>query len=42
MRNVNKNNHIIYNSDNGDKFIVINKIPGGHDMIFRANNWGIY
>ena len=40
--NVRKKNRIIYNSNNLDIFIVIITIPGGHDMIFAANNDGLY
>ena len=42
MRNVNKKNRIIYDSNNGDRFIVINTRSGGHDMIFIARNDGLY
>ena len=42
LSNINKKNRIIYDSENGDRFIVINKIPGGHNMIFTANNDGLY
>ena len=42
LRNVNKNNSIIYNSRNVDKFIVINRRPGGHNIIFTAKKYGLY
>ena len=37
LSNVNKNNRIIYDSENRDIFIVIIKKPGGQDMILMAN-----
>ena len=40
--NVKKKNPILYNSDNVDIFIVIIKRTGGHNMIFTANNDGLY
>ena len=42
LSNVNKKNHIIYDYENEDIFIVINKRTGGNGMIFTANKDGIY
>ena len=42
LRNVKKKNLIIYDYDNGYKFIYIHTRPGGHDMIFTANKYGLY
>ena len=42
MSNVKNNNHIIYDYDNGDRFIVIIKRPVGHNIIFTVKNGGIY
>ena len=42
ISNVNKKNHIIYDYENGDRFIVINTIPGGQDMIFTVNKGRFY
>ena len=42
LRNSKKKNRIIYDSDNGDRFIVINTIPGVHYMIFTANKYRLY
>ena len=42
MRNVKNKNSIIYNFNNGDRFIVINTQPGGHDMISTVKNDGLY
>ena len=42
MRKVKKKNRNIYDSENIDRFIVINKRPGGHGMIFTANKDGTY
>ena len=38
LSNINKKNCIIYDSRNGDRFIVINTRPGGQEMIFTAKN----
>ena len=42
MRNVKMKNCIIYESENGDIFIVINTRPGAKDMILTANKDGLY
>ena len=42
LSNVKKKSLIIYYSDNGYRFIVINIRPGGHNTIFTANNDGLY
>ena len=42
LRNVNNSHHIIYNSKNGDKCIVIKTRPGRHDMIFTENKDRLY
>ena len=42
LRNVKKKNRIIYDSNNGERFIVINTILGEHDIIFTANKDGLY
>ena len=42
MSNVKNKNHIIYDYDNGDRFIVIIKRPVGHNIIFTVKNGGIY
>ena len=42
LRNLNKKKHIIYDYDNGNRFIVIITRPGEHDIIFTANNDRIY
>ena len=39
---VKKKNCIIYDFDNRDRFIVINTRPVGHNMIFTAENAGLY
>ena len=38
MRKINKNNCIIYEYNNGEKFKVINTRTGGHRMIFTSKN----
>ena len=42
ISNVSKKNLTIYNSKNGEMFIVINTRPGGLNMMFTARNDGIY
>ena len=42
MKNLNKENHIIYDSNNWDIFIVINTRSGGHGMIFTLKTYGLY
>ena len=42
LRNVKKKNLIIYDYNNGYKFIDIHTRPGGYDMIFTANKYGLY
>ena len=42
MSNVKKNNRITYESNNRDIFILINKIPGGHEVIFTENKDALY
>ena len=39
LRNVKKKNRIIYDSNNGERFIVINTILGEHDIIFSKQRW---
>ena len=41
MSNLKKKNSNMYDSKNGDRFIVRNTRPGGHDMILKSNNVGI-
>ena len=40
--NAKNNDRIIYHSDNGYRFIVIDKIPIGHNTIFVVNKYGLY
>ena len=42
LRNAKRKNIIIYDSDNGDIFIVINTRPGGYYIIFTLNKGGLY
>ena len=42
MGNIKNKNCIIYNSKNGDRFIVINTRTRGHCMIFTTNNDGLF
>ena len=42
LSNVKKNHSIIYDSENGEKFIVINKRPGGNGMILTVEKDGVY
>ena len=42
LRNIKNKNCIIYKSENGDRFILINTRPGVHDMIFTAKKDGPY
>ena len=42
LNNARYDNIIIYNYNNGFRFTMSNKIPGGHDMISTENNGEIY